>query len=94
MAHFIIIKTPEYSEIEYRRVAWDLLKFDIQCKSIEIGIKNVKEKRELEHRTLQLFNEVYAKLCDTGLDGVEEQEYAESKKILDDINAYKERGPL
>ena len=89
MIRTIICKAQEYEALEDKRVAWDLLKCDIQCKSTECRIRYAKEKRELENITLICCDGLYTQLCDTGLSEVEEQEYAEAKKILEE---YKERG--
>ena len=39
LTDIIIRKKEEYKDISDERIAWDRLKFDIQCKSIEMGIK-------------------------------------------------------
>ena len=89
MAHFICNKKSEYSVIDDKRVAWDLLKFDIQNLSIETGIKLAREKRLLEQTLLKKCDTLYSTMCHSGLSEQDMQEYLTCKRSLEDINEYK-----
>ena len=46
ITNLIIDKTAEYSDIGDKRVRWDLLKFDVQCKSIDFSKLKSRKRRE------------------------------------------------
>ena len=59
---FIQNKKREYEIIADKRVAWDLLKFEIQTKTIEISIEKARERRRLEKDMQQKCDTLYKKL--------------------------------
>lgn len=92
MTQLIQDKKQEYSNMADKRVAWDLIKFHIRSKSIQMSKKIAREKRKLEDELLNKCDKLYSKLCESGLDSKEEEEYMNCKSVLEDINHYKEQG--
>ena len=82
----------EYNEIVDKRIFWDLLKFDIQCKSIEISKHKAKEKRQLEDFLTKKCEMLYTKICDSTITQTEQEEYLSHKNTLEDLYRYKEQG--
>ena len=82
----------EYNEIDDKRIFWDLLKFDIQCKSIKISKQKAKENRQLEDFLTKKCEMLYTKICDSTITQTEQEEYVSNKNTLEDLYRYKEQG--
>ena len=92
ISELIIAKKQEYNDIDDKRIIWDLLKFDIQTKTISISKQKSREKRKLEKEMTENCERLYNKMCNDNLTESEQEEYLKCKDILEDIYKYKEQG--
>ena len=68
-----------------------MLKFEIQCKTIEFSKRKAKERRQLENDTQTKCDLLFEKMCRDQLTPNEEEEYQTCKEILEDISSYREQ---
>ena len=57
-------KKQEYNDIDNKRIVWDLLKFDIQTKTISISKQKSREQRQLEKEMTEKCERLYNKMCE------------------------------
>ena len=92
ISHTLIDTINELNYIEDKRVVWDMLKFEIQCKSIQFSKQKARTQRNLETNLLKECDELYLKMCNSQLSQNEHETYRQCKSLLEDINHYKEKG--
>ena len=92
ISNLILEKNQELNDIIDKRIQWDLLKFEIQCKTIAFSKRKAKERRQLENDTQTKCDLLFEKMCRDKLTPNEEEEYQACKEILEGISSYKEQG--
>ena len=92
ISNLILEKNQELNFIIDKGIQWDLLKFEIQYKTIEFSKRKAKERRQLENDTQTKCDLLFKKMCRDQLTSNEEEEYQTCKEILEGISSYKEQG--